>query len=184
MIDQADALRIQAELNKSLTTPPSTAAEPAAQPDPKAWKPERYVPPHLQKYVESDKRDAAQIQRWKRGDDMTGATKWLAPGIPTSWYAHQLAKEHGISYRSHQVFESEFDEGIFYACVWTFNPNNLRVQIGAAYWEDKEIAKFFAYRNSVRQQLTGLCLELGKSEKRTWQAKDRQAYKNAVKYHA
>lgn len=55
----------------------------------------------------------------------------------------------GISHTADEVFESKHEKGIWYACVWTFNPKNLRVQIGAAYWHDADIAKFFAYRNSM-----------------------------------
>jgi len=185
-ISQKNALEIQASLNNALqleTPPPVEPSPVGADAQQHQWKPERYVPPHLRKFVESDKIDAAQIARWRNGDD-PGETRWLAPGIPTTYYAHTLAKEHGISHTAHEVFESKCEPGIWYACVWTFNPKNQRLQIGAAYWHDADTAKFFAYRNSIRQQLVGLCLQIGKTEKKTWQAKDRSAYRNAVKRHA
>ena len=182
MMNQTNALAIQASLNNALQVEgvsPQPAAPVVAADN--GWTPERYVHPSLRKYVESDKLDARQIERWRRGGDMSGFTRWLAPGIPTTYYAHTLAKEHGISHTADEVFPSKFEDGIFYACVWTFNPKNQRIQIGAAYWHEADIAKFFAYRNSIRQQLVGLCLEIGKSEKKTWQAKDKSQYRNTVK---
>lgn len=181
-MDQTNALAIQASLNNALQIEsPPPAAPPVVGSTDTGWTPERYVHPSLRKFVESDKTDAAQIERWRSGGDMSNATRWLAPGIPTTYYAHTLAKEHGISHTADEVFESKCEPGIFYACVWTFNPKNHRLQIGAAYWHDAHIAKFFAYRNSIRQQLTGLCLQIGKSEKKTWQAKDKSQYRNTVK---
>ena len=176
MMNQKEALEIQASLNNAIQmeSPPPVATPVVGDDD---WKPDRYIPPHLRKYVEADKLDAAQIQRWKAGDDMKNATRWLAPGIPTTYYAHRLAKEHGISHTMDVVFESKFEPGIFYACVWTFNPKNQRVQIGAAYWDNPEIAKFFAYRNSIRQQLTGLCLQIGRQEKKAYRTDNRTAAK-------
>jgi len=142
------------------------------------------VPCHLRKFVEAYRRDAEQIRKWRNGESMKNLPRWIAPGIPHTYYAHALAKEHGISHTAYEVFESKGEPGIWYACVWTFNPKNNRIQIGAAYWHDADTAKFFAYRNSIRQQLVGLCLEIGKTEKKTWQAKSRHAYKQAVRRHA
>ena len=178
-MDQTNASAIQASLNNALQieSPPPAASPVVAD---NGWRPERYIHPSLRKYVESDKLDANQIERWREGKD-PGSLRWLAPGIPTTYYAHSLAKEHGISHTADEVFESKCEPGIWYACVWTFNPKNQRVQIGAAYWHDADIAKFFAYRNSIRQQLTGLCLEIGKREKKTWQAKDRSAHKRIIR---
>ena len=173
-MNQKNALEIQASLNNALQAEnpsPPVVSTPAASTT--AWKPERYIPPHLRKYIESDKLDAAQIERWRAGDDMKNATRWLAPGIPTTYYAHCLAKEYGISHTADIVFESKYEPGIWYACVWTLNPKNQRIQVGAAYWENADIAKFFAYRNSIRQQLTGLCLLIGKTEKKAWRTADR-----------
>ena len=178
MISQANALEIQASLNNAIqieTPPPPVEPTPVAD-SPKATPPSLDdIPRHLRKFVESDMRDADQIARWKAGKSMANQPRWLAPGIPTSYYAHCLAKEHGISHTADEVFESKQEPGIWYACVWTFNPKNNRIQIGAAYWHDADTAKFFAYRNSIRQQLTGLCLQIGKSEKKTWRTSQRNA---------
>ena len=192
MISQANALEIQAALNNAIQieSPPATeqareriatavglfptkaVVNPPAAPTPVAL---ADVPHHLRKFVESDMRDAEQIRKWRNGESMKDEPRWLAPGIPTSYYAHCLAKEHGISHTADEVFESKVEPGIWYACVWTFNPRNNRIQIGAAYWHDGDTAKFFAYRNSIRQQLTGLCLQLGNSEKKTWRTSRRNA---------
>ena len=185
MISQANALEIQASLNNAIQieTPPPADSTLAAAIDTGDLKPPQSakdVPRHLRKFVEADRRDAEQIRKWRNGESMKDEARWIAPGIPHTYYAHVLAKEHGISHTANEVFESKCEPGIWYACVWTFNPKNQRIQIGAAYWHDADTAKFFAYRNSIRQQLTGLCLAIGKSEKKTW----RTTWRNAVRRHA
>ena len=176
MISQANALEIQASLNNAIQIESPPAVPPPAEDSPKAT-PQTLddVPRHLRKFVESDMRDADQIARWKAGKSMANQPRWIAPGIPHTYYAHTLAKEHGISHTADEVFESKGEPGIWYACVWTFNPKNNRIQIGAAYWHDADTAKFFAYRNSVRQQLAGLCLQIGVTEKKTWRTTRKQA---------
>ena len=177
MINQTEALALQASLNNALQieAPPPVESTPVVD-SPTATPPSLAdVPYHLRKFVESDMRDAEQIARWKAGKSMGNQPHWLAPGIPTTYYAHTLAKERGISHTADECFESKGEPGIWYACVWTFNPKNNRIQIGAAYWHDADTAKFFAYRNSIRQQLTGLCLQIGKSEKKTWRTSQRNA---------
>lgn len=184
-ISQRNALEIQASLNNAIqieTPPPPVESTPVVD-TPKPVSLDE-VPRHLRKFVEADRRDAEQIRKWRNGESMKDEPRWIAPGIPHTYYAHALAREHGISHTADEVFESKGEPGIWYACVWTFNPKNNRIQIGAAYWHDAHTAKCFAYRNSIRQQLTGLCLQIGKTEKKTWQAKSRHAYKQAVRRHA
>lgn len=172
-ISQRNALEIQASLNNAIQieTPPPVESLPAGDLN---WKPKE-IPAHLRQFVEADRRDAEQIRKWRNGESMTDEPRWIAPGIPHTYYAHALAKEHGISPTANEVFESKCEPGIWYACVWTFNPKNNRIQIGAAYWHEADTATFFAYRNSIRQQLTGLCLAIGKSEKKTWRTSKRNA---------
>ena len=178
MISQANALEIQASLNNAIEIEsPPAAPTPVGDSSKAQTKPMSLddVPRHLRKFVEADRRDAEQIRKWRNGESMKDEPRWIAPGIPHTYYAHALAKEHGISHTADEVFESKGEPGIWYACVWTFNPENNRTQIGAAYWHDADTAKFFAYRNSIRQQLTGLCLQIGKTEKKTWRTSQRNA---------
>lgn len=170
MISQKNALEIQASLNRTLQieTPPVESTPAALIESETGWRPERYVPPEARVYIEADRLEAARVKRWRDGEDMSNCPAWIAPGIPTCYYAHTLAKEHGISHAADEVFESKYETGIWYACVWTFNPKNQRLQVGAAYWDDRFCAKMFAYRNSIRQQLVGLCLEIGKRERKAW----------------
>lgn len=176
MISQANALEIQAALNNAIQIE-SPPVEPTPVVDFQLRNPKsvKEIPAHLRKFVEADMRDADQIARWRAGKSMANQPRWIAPGIPHTYYAHVLAKEHGISHAADEVFESKGEPGIFYACVWTQNPKNQRIQIGAAYWHDADTAKFFAYRNSIRQQLTGLCLQIGKTEAKAYRTSQRNA---------
>ena len=106
----------------------------------------------MDKYIQSEIKEAAIIRRFLNGDDISDSPLWHAPGIPTFYHAvFNLAPYFGIISIAESVTPIATVNGqLAYVSTVTCQRDNLS-RIGAATSSDKDIAKFLAYRNAIRQ---------------------------------
>ena len=124
----------------------------------------------MDKYIQSEIREAAVIRRFLDGDDISDSPLWHAPGVPTFYNAvFNLAPHFNIVSISESATPIvTVNRQLAYVSTVTCKRDNFS-RTGAATSYDKGIAKFLAYRNSIRQLIPQEGVKL------VWQDKHRNA---------
>ena len=109
----------------------------------------------MTKYDRADRADASLTLRWLTGGDMTQQRKWTVKDkIPTAWYAAEvIAPANGITAGKRDAWQCSDGRWCAYVVARKGSGPLARAHIGAAIFEDRQIAICFAYRNAIRQLL-------------------------------
>ena len=106
------------------------------------------------KFVQSEVLEAQRVYDWINGRDMSLCPDWIAPGIPTTYFAiNVLAPIYDIEYKDVVSLEATgaAERTRWYALVKCYSLPNNRTHIGAASAKHSIIAVYFAWRNAIRQ---------------------------------
>jgi len=128
--------------------------------------------PTLDDLIQSEVSEARRVRAFLNGLDISqDAPLWLAPGIPSHYNAVRLAKHFGIQRERVTVKSSTNRNGqtLYFAVVTCRRANTTRA--GASCSSQQDIAVEFAFRNSVRQLLTGTLTKkqaVWRDERKRW----------------
>jgi len=114
------------------------------------------VKPTLDDLIQSEVEEARRVRAFLNGEEISQtAPLWLAPGVPSHYNAVRLAKHFGIQRERVTVKTAASGSGqtLYFAVVVCRRGNATRA--GASCSSQEDIAVEFAFRNSVRQLLTG-----------------------------
>jgi hypothetical protein len=112
--------------------------------------------PTLNDMIRSEQQEASRIRRFLNGEDISqDSPLWLAPGVPSYWNAIGLAMRYEINRSRLQIKASCNDKGqtIYFAVMTCKRGSTSRA--GASCSQDRAVAIEFAFRNSVRQLISG-----------------------------
>lgn len=105
-------------------------------------------------YTKSDDLDIKILERWKNGDNMIKEDHWHVQGkVPTCYGAWVYAQAQRITIETEEVTHSLANKTHNATCRTTTG-NTHSTRIGAGSHKIKLIAKWFAFRNSIRHHMT------------------------------